>query len=61
MIYIFSSINYRRIKGFTSSILESEKMSQQLLTPVMTPLHMTGLFFNFILLIFYFISYYLLN
>ena len=44
IINIFSSKNYRRIIGFTSSILESDKMSQQLLTPVMTPLQKTGLF-----------------
>ena len=33
------------IKGFTPSILDNEKMSQEHLTPVMTPPHKTGLFY----------------
>ena len=37
--------------GFTPSILESQKMSQEFLTPVMTPPQNTGLFFTFILLL----------
>ena len=44
MIEIISSI-----KGFIPSIADSEKMSQELISPLMTPPQETGLFYFYII------------